>query len=253
MSSLFVGPPATGQALAARTNRQVPRHHQARAGQGVWCHQPRHLSPRVWTLSPLPQSSPWLSQAPCSHTPRWFSVIPISQTGKPRPRERQQLVWVTQYKQRQSESLGPRPQTPLCPAAERGHLGDTALGRATCGPPGAKNIPDACGLGCVYTVLDPSTASSEWTASHLIGVAASWERGVWSGSVCGVWGLLRAFLIPASARASGVCCHGVWKATVATGCVLISRRRARPRCPRVQSPNTSLGVALEVFSDMINT
>lgn len=36
---------------------------------------------------------------------------------------------------------------------------------------GARNIPDVCRPGCVYTVPDPPMASSDSTARHHVGVA----------------------------------------------------------------------------------
>lgn len=243
------GPQQPTQGCAMRTSCQVPPMSPG-PGQGRVCgvSSPTVCHPRSGPWPPLPEDSPWLSHAPCSHMPHWFSVIPISQTEKRRPTEGQQLVWVTRCKQRRSESLGPRPQTTLLLCCGVRPAGKHSSGQGHLQATWAKNIPDACRLGCVYAVPDPPTANSQCTAGHLVGVAASWEQRVRCDSARGAWCLLREFLIPASARVPGVSCHGVWKATVATGHTMVDfTSTARPRCPRVRSPNTGLEVAWRYF------
>lgn len=120
------------------------------------------------------------------------------QTGKQRPRERQQLLWATQNEQRQSESRGRQPQTTLL-------LWETQLWAwPPAGPQGTGNAPEASRLG--PSILDLPTASSEGTVSHLVCVAAL--RG-WCGRARGAWGCSGHSSFLQSAQALGIGRGGV--------------------------------------------
>lgn len=121
-----------------------------------------------------------------------FSATPTLQMKKPRPGERQRLAGSHGPS---SVSLSPQTTPPALPlrvwlSCTEGcdWLGDTALGRPPGGHPGQGTFWMPTGCGYINIAPELPAANSDWTASHLVGVADLSPTG--DMCVFEVWALL---------------------------------------------------------------
>lgn len=175
------GPPAAHPGLCDEDKLPGPTDVTGpRAGQGVWCQQPHRLSPQVWTLAPFTRG---LTMAePCSllsHATGFLSS-PFHRQRNGGPQRGSNLsgshgassVGLSLW------ARGPRPHS--CSAVECGQLGSTALGRATCRPPGPRTFRMLAGLAAstLYQIRPQPILSAQ--------PATSWAWLPRGSSACGV-------------------------------------------------------------------